>query len=159
MRSGFEAPLSTDCGAYGMGSSADAMDVIDRVVVPVRYPLSQHSRRTLDRAIELAREHAAELTVLHVDLYQNQGEVRRTDLKRAVEREFGVLDFARYVVRAGFLVEETILDEIAAENADIVVIGQKQVGRWRSMINRVIGDPDIERYLRDALDCQIITVS
>ncbi|MDY6817841.1 MAG: universal stress protein [Halobacteriales archaeon] len=142
-----------------MGTSADTVVDVSRVVVPVRYPLSRHSRRTLERAIELARDHEAELTVLHVNLYQNQGEVRRTDLKRAVERAFGPLEFARYIVRSGFLVEETILDEIAAENADIVVIGQKQVGRWRSMINRVIGDPDIERYLREALDCQIITVS
>jgi len=41
------------------------------VVVPVRYPLSKHSRRTLERAIEVAREREAALTVLHVDLYQN----------------------------------------------------------------------------------------
>lgn len=142
-----------------MDTAADPVTAVSRVVVPVRYPLSSHSRRTLDRAIELSRDHGAELTVLHVNLYQSQGEVRRTDLKRAVEREFGSLEFARYIVRSGFLVEETILDEIAAEDADIVVIGRKQVGRWRSMINRVIGDPDIERYLREGLECQIITVS
>ncbi|MFB6300750.1 MAG: universal stress protein [Halobacteriales archaeon] len=141
-----------------MGTAADDLDAVSRVVVPVRYPLTRHSVRTLKRAIELTRDHEAELTVLHINLYQNQGEVRRSDLKRAVEREFGSLPFARYVVRAGFLVEETILDEIAAEDADVVVIGRKQVGRWRSMINRVIGDPNIERYLRDGLDCQIITV-
>ncbi|WP_197409713.1 universal stress protein, partial [Haloferax profundi] len=42
-----------------------------RVVVPVRYPLSRHSRATLEEAVRVARERDAELTVLHVDLYQS----------------------------------------------------------------------------------------
>ncbi len=129
------------------------------VVVPVRYPLSKHSRATLAEAIDTAREHDADLTVLHVNLYQTDEDVSRTELKQAVEREFGRLPRARYVVRPGFLVEETILDEIAAEEADYVVIGRKQAGRWRRMIQRVIGNPDIEGFLRRELDCEVITVS
>lgn len=128
-----------------------------RVVVPVRYPLTRHSRRTLERAIEVAQERDAALTVLHVDLYQEGRHVTRSELKRAVEREFGALPNARYVVRSGFLVEETILEEIAAEGADVVVIGEKQVGRWRSMVRRLVGDPDIEDYLREELNAQVVT--
>lgn len=128
-----------------------------RVVVPVRYPLSKHSKRTLARAIEVAREREAALTVLHVDLYQQGHNVTRSALKRAVEQEFGSLTNARYVVRTGFLVEETILEEIAAEGADVVVIGEKQVGRWRSTVRRLVGDPDIEAYLREELNAQIVT--
>ncbi|MES3516192.1 MAG: universal stress protein [Natronomonas sp.] len=126
------------------------------VVAPVRYPLSRHSRATLQRAAEVAAEHDADLTVLHVNLYQNDTRVTRTDLKKAVEAEFGALDRARYVVRSGFLVEETILDEVAGENADFVVIGRKQTSRWRRMIQRVIDDPDIEGFLRDELDCELV---
>ncbi len=129
------------------------------VVVPVRYPLSRHSRATLKRAIEVAKEHDADLTVLHVNLYQDDNKTTRSELKRAVEREFGRIDRARYVVRPGFLVEETILDEIVAESADYVVIGRKQTGRWRQMIRRLIDDPDIEGFLRRELDCEIITAS
>jgi nucleotide-binding universal stress UspA family protein len=129
------------------------------VVVPVRYPLSEHSRATVKRPIYIAREEDAELTVLHVNLYQSDQRVTRTELKRAVEREFGRLDFARYVVRPGFLVEETILDEVAEENADFVVIGQKQASRWRSMVRRLVDDPDIEDFLRRELECQVITAS
>lgn len=129
------------------------------VVVPVRYPLSRHSRATLQRAIEVAEEHDADLTVLHVNLYQHDQSVTRTELKRAVEAVFGRLPRARYVVRPGFLVEETILDEVAAENADYVVIGRKQAGRWRRMIRQLIDDPDIEGFLRRELDCEIITAS
>jgi len=130
-----------------------------QVVVPVRYPLSGHSRATLAKAIDIATEEDAALTVLHVNLYQGGHNVSRSELKEAVEREFGPLPNARYTVRKGFLVEETILEEIAAEEADIVVIGKKQVSRWRRMIRRLVDDPDVEDYLQNELDCDVITVN
>ncbi|WP_135363360.1 universal stress protein [Halosimplex halophilum] len=128
-----------------------------QVVVPVRYPLSEHSRATLARAIEIVEERGGQLTVLHVNQYQDNHQPTRRDLKDAVEREFGRLPDARYVVRQGLLVEETLLDEIVAEDADIVVIGKKQAGRWRRMIRRLVDDPDIETFLRDELDCDVVT--
>lgn len=129
------------------------------VVVPVRYPLSEHSEATLREAIRIAEERDADLTVLHVDLFHDASSVSRADLKRAVEAEFGPLDRARYVIRRGFLVEETIMEEVAAERADVVVIGSKQAGRWRRMFNRMLESPDIGSYLDEKLDCTVITVS
>ena len=129
------------------------------VVVPVRYPLSRHSKATLEEAVRIADERDADLTVLHVDLYQDNRGVTRAELKTAVEREFGSLDRTRFVVRKGFLVEETILEEVAAEGADIVVIGTKQASRWRRMLQRFLDDPDIETFLREKLDATVITVS
>jgi len=129
------------------------------IVVPVRYPLSEHSTATLREAIAISADRDAELSVLHVDLYQNSHNVTRTDLKRAVEAEFGELDNARYVIRRGFLLEETILEEIVGENADLVVIGSKQAGRWREMVRKLRSDPDIGDYLRGELDCTVITVT
>jgi nucleotide-binding universal stress UspA family protein len=129
-----------------------------QVVVPVRYPLSENSRATLAEAIQIADEEDADLTVLHVNLYQNGHRVDRTELKRAVEQSFGHVPRTRYVVRSGMLVEETILDEVAAQGADIVVIGSKQASRWRQMIRRLVDDPDVEEFLRDELDCEIVTV-
>ena len=128
-----------------------------RVVVPVRYPLSDHSRQTLETAIDLAGEHDAELTVLHVNLYQNDSRVTRRELRRAVGRAFGQLENVRYVVRSGFLVEETILDEVIGEDADYVVIGRKQAGRWRQMVRSLVDDPDVESFLREKLDAQVVT--
>lgn len=128
------------------------------VVVPVRYPLSNHSKATLSEAIRIAEERDAALTVLHVALYQNQKNVSRMDLKRAVERELGSPTSVRYVVRRGFIVEETILEEVAAEEADVVVIGSKQAPRWRRTLRRFIDDPDIESFLREKLDCEVVTV-
>lgn len=129
------------------------------VVTPVRYPLTNHSKATLTNAIKVARENDADLTVLHVNLYQNDRHVTRTDLKNAVEREFGRLSRVRYVVRSGFLVEETILEEIADEEADFVVIGAKQSGRWRRMLRRLVDGPDVEQFLREKLECTVITTS
>lgn len=130
-----------------------------RVVVPVRYPLTERSRRTLERAVEIAEEREAELTVLHVDLFQLDRRVSRTQLKTAVESAVGRLPRTRYVVRRGFLVEQAILDEIAAEDADVVVIGQAQIGRFRRLLRRVLDEPDIEAFLRREIDCEIITVA
>jgi nucleotide-binding universal stress UspA family protein len=129
------------------------------VVVPVRSPLSDHSRATLERAVAVAADHDADLTVLHVNRYQADGHVTRTDLKGAVERAVGPIPRARYVVQSGFLVEETILDEAASERADYVVIGQKQSSRWRRMIRRILDDPDVEGFLRRELECEVITVT
>ena len=128
------------------------------VVVPVRYPLTTHSKRTLQKALEVAREREAALTVLHVNLYQNGKKVTRMDLKAEVEETFGSLENARYVVRTGFLVEESILDEVAAEEADVVVVGHKQVGRLRRVFRRFLDEPNIEKFLRRHLECEIITV-
>jgi len=130
-----------------------------QVVVPVRYPLTEHSRATLAEAIDVARRESAALTVLHVNPYQGSKQVSRSELKEAVEDEFGRLDNTRYTVRNGFLIEETILEEIAAERADVVVIGKKQVSRWRQMIRRLVDDPDVEHYLQNELDCDVITVT
>jgi nucleotide-binding universal stress UspA family protein len=129
-----------------------------QVVVPVRYPLSENSRATLEEAASLADEEEGALIVLHVNLYQNGERVSRRDLKSAVESAIGPRKRTRYVVRSGFLVEETILDEVVAERADVVVIGRKQVSRWRRMVRRLTDDPDIERYLRRKIDAEIVTV-
>ncbi|SNZ04297.1 Universal stress protein family protein [Natronoarchaeum philippinense] len=131
---------------------------MSHVVVPVRYPLTVHSKNTLSKAIEIARERDAELTVLHVDLYHNSHNVTRSELKQSVEAAFDTPRKVRYAVRKGFLVEETILEEVASEAADVVVIGHKQAGRWRSMIRKLVDDPDVESYLRDRVDCELVTV-
>ncbi len=128
------------------------------VLVPVRHPLTDHSRRTLERAIEIAERENGDLTILHVDLYQSSARVTRQELKSAVHEAFGPLPNARYVVRGGFLVEETILEEVAAETPGIVVIGHKQLSRWRQAVNRLLNDPDIASFLRDRIEAEVVVV-
>ncbi|WP_018258513.1 universal stress protein [Halomicrobium katesii] len=127
------------------------------VVVPVRYPLSGHSQTTLETAIRVAEERDADLTVLHVNLYQNGRRVTRAELRDAVQSEFGRLPRTRYAVASGLLVEETILEEVVSLNADLVVIGRKQAGRWRSMVRRLTDETDVGEFLRHELDCEIVT--
>ena len=129
------------------------------VLVPVHYPLSAHSRKTLERAVEIAEERGMTLIVLHVNLYQNGDNVTRSQLKRAVEEVVGRLPFVRYSITQGFLVEEAILEEVASERAETVVIGHKQLGRWRRAFNRLVDDPDIADYLEERVDCDVIVVS
>ncbi|QGA82928.1 universal stress protein [Halomicrobium sp. LC1Hm] len=127
------------------------------VVVPVRYPLSGHSRTTLETAIRVAEERDADLTVLHVNLYQNGRRVTRAELRDAVQSEFGRLPRTRYAVASGLLVEETILEEVVSLDADLVVIGRKQASRWRSMVRRLSDETDVGDFLRHELDCEIVT--
>lgn len=128
------------------------------VLVPVRYPLSEHSLATLQKAVDFATEEDGELIVLHVNLYQNGKGVSRGELKRAVQAEIGRLPRARFNVVRGFLVEETILEEVASEGVDLVVLGHKQVGRWRRAFNRLIDDPDIASFIEEHVDCEVVVV-
>jgi nucleotide-binding universal stress UspA family protein len=130
---------------------------MQQVVVPVRYPLSARSKDTLREAVAIAEEREAALTVLHVNLYQDNSRVTRRQLRRAVEREFGSIPNARYIVRRGLLVEETILEEVVAEDADVVVVGKRQASRWQRMMRRLTDDPDIEQYLKRELDTEVVT--
>ena len=57
--------------------------VMVRVVVPVRYPLTKHSKATLSEAVRIAGEREAEITVLNVDLYQENQRVIRSELRQA----------------------------------------------------------------------------
>ncbi len=130
---------------------------MQQVVVPVRYPLSDRSTATLGEAISIAEEREAALAVLHVNLYQDNSRVTRRHLREAVERAFGTLSNARYIVRRGLLVEETILEEVAAGDADVVVVGKRQASRWERMMRRLTDDPDVEQYLKTELDCEVVT--
>lgn len=130
-----------------------------RLVVPVRYPLTNRSKRTVAEAFSIAADSDAEMTVLHVNLYQNGRTITQADLQSAIETEFGSVPHTTYVVRAGFLVEETIIDEVTGENADIVVIGQLHPSRWQRLLRRVFPEADLEAVLKDRLDCPVIAVA
>ncbi|MDY6779371.1 MAG: universal stress protein [Halobacteria archaeon] len=128
-----------------------------KILVPVRYPLKPQGRRTLERALEVGGEDD-EYVILHVDLFQDSKNVTREKLRREVEDELGEVD-ARYVVREGFLVEESILQEAASQKADLIVIGKTRSGRLRRTMRRMIGnDPDIENFLRKKLNAEIEVV-
>ncbi|MDZ7687835.1 MAG: universal stress protein [Halobacteriales archaeon] len=131
-----------------------------KILVPVRYPLTKNSKSTIAHALEMkeeagAEDGEAELVILHVNLFQENGRVSRKELRREVESEFGIGE-ASYVIRRGFLVEETILSEAASQGADVIVIGRTRSGKLRRALRRLVGnDPDVEGFLRQNLDVRI----
>lgn len=130
------------------------------LLVPVRYPLGAHSRRTLTRAIDLAAEaDDAHLYVLHVNLVHEGGDVDRAALREAVEREFGPLDDATYHVRDAFLLESAVLQEAIQQDVDCIVIGRDARARWIQRLEYLLDiDVDLEKFLREHLDIRLEVV-
>lgn len=128
------------------------------ILVPIRYPLTDQNRRTLDRAIELREENGSDLVVFHVDLVQHGPSVRRRDLRTAVRREFGPIE-AEYRVRKGIVLEEAIVDEAAGSEADVIVIGSCHHGRLRKTLRRVFRTyVDLQSVLKEELDVDVEVV-
>jgi nucleotide-binding universal stress UspA family protein len=114
------------------------------VVVPIRYPLSPQSTATLETARAKAETRDTVLSVTHVARSATGQRIPRDTLKHAVETAIGPLPDARYVSRSGMLVEE-----MAAQEVDIVVIGAQQGGRWRQLLRRLLGQIRTRRFADD----------
>lgn len=131
------------------------------ILVPIRYPLTDESARTLAAAGRLAQQYSpADLLVLHVNLFQSNENIQTEELTHAIS---SVLDdvTANVITRRGFFVEETILEEAVDIEADFVVVGVGQTAIWRKLIRRVIGnEPAVGSYLQANVtsDVEVIEV-
>lgn len=130
-----------------------------KILVPVRYPLTDASRETIECAIELVEgEDDAYLIFLHVNLRQRDESVTRIDLRRSITREFGNIQ-ADYRIREGVDLESVIVDEAVRTGADRVVIGADRKHRLRETLDRILGvDGDIEATLRNNVEASITVV-
>ncbi|MFB6282405.1 MAG: universal stress protein [Halobacteria archaeon] len=129
-----------------------------KILVPVRFPLNRNSRHTLESALEKKQEDDS-LAVLHIDLFQKKRNVSERQLKEVVESEFGTCDVS-YRVKEGFLVEQSILEEAANTDTDVIYIGESQKGRFRKAVRKLIGnDPNIKEFLRKNIDARIEVVT
>lgn len=120
------------------------------VLVPIRYPLTDASARTLAVAGRLAGERTpADLVALHVNLFQTDECVRTGELTGAISSVLDGVD-AGVVTRRGFLVEEVILEEAEGRGADLVVVGADRRSLWRRLLGRVTrDDPAVGSFLRE----------
>lgn len=123
------------------------------VLVPVRYPLTDASARTLEEAARLAEaEPDAQLLVLHVDPLQSSVKTRASDMYHAVAAHVGEVE-TEVLTRRGFFVEEVILEEAEANRADVVVVGADRAATWRRLLGRLLrNDPAVGSYLREETD-------
>lgn len=130
-----------------------------KILVSVRCPLNEHSKRTLEKAINISKKiEDSEIVILHVNLFYSGEKVDKKDLKKEVERYFNDID-ANYIVRDGFLIEETIFEESASQGADMVIIGKTKRGILKRIFLSLIGsETDIKRYLEKHLDIDVEVV-
>lgn len=119
------------------------------ILVPIRYPLTDQSARTLAAAGRLAHDRApADIRVLHVNLFQTGDDTQTTELTQAITSTLDGVE-ASVATRQGFLVEEVILEEATHLDADIVVIGADQRTPWRRLLRRLLlADPEVASFLR-----------
>lgn len=120
------------------------------ILVPIRYPLTDESARTLAAAGRLAHNQApANLRVLHVNLYQTGDKTKTTELTQAISSTLDGVE-ASVTTRQGFLVEEEILEEALQTNADIIVVGANQQANWRRLLRRLLqSNPEVSAFLRE----------
>ncbi|MBX0298198.1 universal stress protein [Haloarcula nitratireducens] len=126
------------------------MTDLTTILVPIRYPLTDESARTLAAAGRLAHDQApANLKVLHVNLYQTRDKTKTTELTRAISSTLDGVE-ASVATRQGFLVEEEILEEAIQTNADIIVVGANQQANWRRLLRRLLqSNPEVSSFLRE----------
>lgn len=120
------------------------------ILVPIRYPITDHSSRTLTAADQLAREHTpADLRVLHVNLFQISGNIQTDEITRAIAPILNGIETS-VVTRGGFFVEEIILEEATRSDADIIVVGKNQKTMWRRVLSRIAGnEPAVASFLQE----------
>lgn len=131
------------------------------VLVPIRYPPSEHSFRTIDRGVEIISEdedNDGELILLHVNLTQEARRVTRTQLRSAVIQRLSDVS-AYFVVRSGFVLEEAIVDEAVNQGVDQVIIGASKP-RWiQRKVASLIGiRHDLAVALEEELNVEFETV-
>jgi K+-sensing histidine kinase KdpD len=107
------------------------------LLVPIRYPLTDDSARTLAAGGRLASERApANLVVLHVDLLHRQESTKTAELARAIDATLeGVA--TRVTTRQGILVEREIVESVRQWDADAVVLGERHDATWRRYLRRL----------------------
>lgn len=126
------------------------------ILVAIRYPLTDKSARTLAAAERLAHDIAhSNLTVLHVNLYQNRDHTQKRELEKAISSILSDTE-ASIAIRQGFLIEQEILKEAVEIGADIVVVGANQQSIWRRILHRLLrNDLEIGTFLLEKTTSEI----
>ena len=123
-----------------------------KLLVPLRYPLTEHSTRTLAYAQQLAsnaEEKDAHLFILYVNIFQRHDNVQEAEIRRAIAPLLNEVPFT-VLTRGGFLVEEEILDEAQNLNADSIIVGENQRPWWQRIPSRLLGnDMELVRFLHN----------
>lgn len=129
-------------------------------MIPIRYPLTDASIRTLKHASELAKsDNISDVYVLHINIFQNGENFNRYEISRAISPFFEDCN-PTVVTRNGFLVEKAIATEALDLGADIIVIGKNQNSTWKRILSKIFGNnPDVGSYLRERTPAKVKVVN
>lgn len=130
------------------------------VLIPVRYPLTDRNRSAINKGRELLADALdPELLLLHINRLQKGEHVTRSDLRTAIEAEFGALP-ATYLVRDAFLYEEAVLNEALNHDVDHIVLSERRYSAWQQLVRETLDiDVDLETFLDAQLETTIHIIS
>ncbi|MEE8168736.1 MAG: hypothetical protein V3T58_07690 [Candidatus Hydrothermarchaeales archaeon] len=131
-----------------------------KILVPLRYPITQRGVRTLKKALEAAPEADTVLIVYHINLLYEDNKITKRMLQREVEEEVpevNALPKVTYSVENSYLLDESILKKISLSKIDTVIMGKSMVPRWRRFIKFWSGYK-ITDEIKKAADCKVIVV-
>jgi nucleotide-binding universal stress UspA family protein len=129
------------------------------ILVPIRYPLTARSTRTLEHASQLADDcDAKQLIALHIDLLQHGQVTTPEEIHEAIAPAIPDQSVSVYVTRS-FLLEKAILEEAETINADVIVLGKSRKVPWRRVLDRIVGTgPDVVPFLSKYTTAEIVVV-
>lgn len=131
-----------------------------KILIPVRYPLTDVNKRAIQRAMDLVEGHEnPELLIFHMNEVQKDQRISRKMLREAVESLFDGLE-ASYVVRDGFFIEEAIIEEAIRLEMDYIVLSKYRRDRWKQLLEEILDlNQNPEQLIRDKTGIEVEVVT
>lgn len=131
-----------------------------KILVPLRWPITSVGRKTLAKAVEIAKGEECLLFIYHVNLLYQDEKITNAEFKKEVMKNAEELkDMKRvfYSVDDSYLLDESILKKISDQDIGTVIMGKSMIPRWRKFI-RFWGQYKISDEIKKAAECKVIVV-
>jgi len=131
-----------------------------RILVPLRFPITDRGKKTLNKALEMSSSDETSLIIYHINLLYEDKKISRKQLKTAVETvvpEFTENKVVTYSVENSYLLDESILKKISVGRISAVIMGKSMLPRWRKFI-KFWSTYKISDEIKDAAECKVIVV-
>lgn len=131
-----------------------------KILVPLRLPITSIGRKTLAKAIEIAKGEECLLFIYHINMLYQDGKVTNAEFKKEVLKNASELKDMKqvfYSVDDSYLLDESILKKISDHDIDTVIMGKSMIPRWRKFI-QFWGHYKISDEIKKAAECRVIVV-
>ncbi len=133
---------------------------MDRVLVPLRYPITERGKKTLKKALEAYNPEESSLIFYHINLLYEDERISRKQLKMSVEELIPELKDSLnvvYSVENSYLLDESILKKISTSRISAAILGASMAPRWRKFL-KFWGAYKISDEIKNAAECKVIVV-